>query len=42
MGKATAIALSKFGPVLIGGRSEKKLNEAMEEMLTMQMFPSSI
>ena len=32
MGKAAAIALGKFGPVLIGGRSEKKLAEAMEEI----------
>ena len=32
MGKAAAIALGKFGPVLIGGRSEKKLSEAMEEI----------
>ncbi len=32
MGKATAIALGKFGPVIIGGRNEKRLTEALEEV----------
>lgn len=32
MGLATAIALGKFGPVLIGGRSEKRLNNALEQL----------
>lgn len=32
MGLATAIALGKFGPVLIGGRSEKRLANAMEQL----------
>ena len=32
MGLATAFALGKFGPVLIGGRSEKRLNGALEQL----------
>lgn len=30
MGLATAVALGKFGPVLVGGRSEKRLEGALE------------
>ena len=32
MGLATAKALSEFGPVLIGGRSEKRLENALKEL----------
>ena len=32
MGLATAKALSVYGPVLIGGRSEKRLASAMAEL----------
>lgn len=32
MGLATAKAISKFGPVVIGGRSEKRLANALEEL----------
>ncbi len=32
MGLSTAMALGKFGPVLIGGRSEKRLNSALEQL----------
>lgn len=32
MGLATAKALSVYGPVLIGGRNEKRLNNALEEL----------
>ena len=32
MGLATAIALGKFGPVLVGGRNEKRLAGALEQM----------
>ena len=32
MGLETAKALAEFGPVLIGGRSEKRLEDAMEEL----------
>ena len=32
MGLATAKALSEYGPVLIGGRSEKRLAAAMAEL----------
>jgi len=32
MGLATAKALSEFGPVLIGGRNEERLNNALEEL----------
>ena len=28
MGLATAVALGKFGPVLVGGRNEKRLETA--------------
>ena len=34
MGLATAKAIGKFGPVLIGGRSEKRLANALEELKT--------
>ena len=29
MGLATAIALGKFGPVLVGGRSQEKIDKAV-------------
>lgn len=32
MGLSTALALGKFGPVLIGGRNEKRLANAMEQL----------
>ena len=32
MGLATAKALSEYGPVLIGGRSEKRLENALAEL----------
>lgn len=32
MGLSTAIALGKFGPVLVGGRSEKRLANAVEKL----------
>ena len=32
MGLATAKALSEYGPVLIGGRSEKRLANALQEL----------
>lgn len=32
MGLATAIALGKLGPVLVGGRNENRLNDALEEL----------
>lgn len=32
MGLSTAMALGKFGPVLIGGRNEKRLNSALEQL----------
>lgn len=32
MGKATAKAIAQYGPVIIGGRNEKRLAEAVEEL----------
>lgn len=32
MGLATAIALGKQGPVLVGGRNEERLNKAVETL----------
>ncbi|MBR4578545.1 MAG: hypothetical protein IKO22_02900 [Oscillospiraceae bacterium] len=32
MGLATAVALGKFGPVLVGGRNEKRLETALQTL----------
>ena len=32
MGLATAVALGKFGPVLVGGRNEKRLESALKTL----------
>lgn len=32
MGKATAVALGEFGPVLIGGRNEQRLESALDQI----------